>query len=252
MWRIREAAFLGSLVVLSFVITPFFVQAQQEYALLTPDAIIELTNSERREAELSFYRENQMLAAAAEAKAKDMATRSYFAHATPEGEKTWNLVREKGYQFSRVGENLAVKFSDPARVVSSWLASPGHRANLLNEKFVDIGVGVAEGRYQGATTTFVVALIAAPLSSASETAGEVKGEQEPSQESAGLMASLEPEIAEPPAVVVKKEEPKVEAKEEVTLEPPQQQQAAAASVGRFESFRLVLANLLETLWSMFR
>ncbi len=224
---------------------PSTLFAQQEYALLTPEALVKLTNVERREESLALYRVNTMLAAAAEEKAKDMATRGYFSHATPEGEKTWRLVRDEGYQFSRVGENLAVKFSDPERIVSSWLASPGHRANLLNEKFVDIGVGLAEGMYQGATTTFVVALFAAPLPSAQDE-GEVKGEQELPKESAGLMASFEPEIEsesqtdeseELPAAVKEKSAP---------------QQTAAVSAGTIESFRLMFAKLFQDLWALFR
>lgn len=229
------------------LVAPVSISAQAEYALLTPDAIVQRTNSERVAEDLIEYKKNQMLAAAAEEKARDMATRSYFAHATPEGEKTWNLVREKGYAFSRVGENLAVKFSDPSRVVSMWMASPGHRANLLNEKFVDIGVGVAEGRYQGATTTFIVALYAAPLEEQSVVQGEVKGEQEPPHESAGLMASMEPE---PEEVVVKKEQPVVVAKEEIV--PPSEQQAAAASAGHLETFWSLAERFLESFWNFLR
>lgn len=236
----------AALLSLLLAFAPGSVFAQQQYALLTPSAIMELTNSERREAALVQYKENPMLTAAAEEKAQDMATRSYFAHATPEGEKTWNLVRENGYAFSRVGENLAVKFSDPSRVVSMWLASPGHRANILNEKFVDIGVGIAEGAYQGATTTFVVALFAAPLNAANEPVGEVKGEQEPSQESAGLMASLEPETSGSSEVLVKVDESKVVAPEVVP------QQAAAASAGRPDSFRDTITHIFEFMGSLFR
>ncbi len=245
MWRIREAAFFSSLIVLSFACVPLFAHSQEEYALLTSEAIVEQTNLERRAASLPKYRDNDMLATAAEEKARDMATRSYFSHATPEGEKTWNLVRENGYAFSRVGENLAVKFSDPARVVSLWLASPGHRANLLNEKFVDIGVGIAEGVYQGATTTFVVALYATPLTPAKEAIGEVKGEQESSQESAGLLASVEPE-REQEVVPVER------IMETVAAENTPTQQAAVAAVGRFELFRIASINLLHALWGFFR
>ncbi len=245
----KTAVFSWHVILLALaLVLPVSISAQQEYALLTPDAIIRLTNTERSAETLAHYRENKMLAAAAEEKAKDMATRGYFAHATPEGEKTWNLIRERGYVFSRVGENLAVKFSDPSRVVSMWMASPGHRANILNERFVDVGVGIAEGVYQGATTTFVVALYAAPLNGANES-GEVKGEQEPSQESAGLMASLEPEeVSQPEKDIVKKEQPKFVAEEEDVP----QQQASALSAGRFEAFRSVLMSILETWRSLFR
>lgn len=249
MWRIREAAFVSSLVVISFACIPLVALAQEEYALLTSRSIIELTNLERREEALPQYRENRMLTDAAEEKAIDMATRGYFSHATPEGEKSWNLIREHGYAFSRVGENLAVKFSDPERVISSWLASPGHRANILNEKFVDIGVGIAEGVYQGATTTFVVALFGVPAHTAPEERGEVKGEQEPSHESAGLMASFQPEIPEPEkGIALAPEEPNMT----VTVGIQPRQQAAAVSVSRVASFRDGVATILEFLWSLYR
>ncbi len=246
MTTFRLLSGLGVLFVFSSV--PSSVSAQVAYALLTPEAIIQLTNAERSGEALVHYRENQMLTAAAEEKARDMATRNYFAHATPEGEKTWKLIREKGYSFSRVGENLAVKFSAPERAVQMWMASPGHRANILNDKFVDIGVGIAEGVYQGATTTFVVALYAAPLNNANEPTGEVKGDQESPHESAGLMASFEPETTEPEVVIVQKDEPKIVTVEEVTP----QQQVAAVSAGRFESFRSAFVSILEFWWSLVR
>jgi hypothetical protein len=167
------------------------------------------------------------------------------SYATPEGEKTWNRVRDNGYVFSRVGENLAVKFSDPTRIVSSWMASPGHRANLLNEKFVDVGIGLAEGVYQGATTTFVVALFATPATEVN--AGEVKGEQEPAQESAGLMASFEPEPAQAEREIAKTDETKTVTVEDLA---PRQQVAAVSAGPDPESIFERIVALFRMLWSV--
>lgn len=167
------------------------------HALISSSEIVRLTNIERLNASIVSFTRNPQLAAAAKIKAEDMAGRGYFSHTTPEGDKTWSLIKAQGYEFSRVGENLAVKFTDSTNVIGSWLASPGHRANLLNEKFKDIGVGIAEGMYQGATTTFVVALFGAPMGDMhdeSETSIEISNEDATYvSESAGLMAALQPE-----------------------------------------------------------
>jgi uncharacterized protein YkwD len=245
MWRVQRTAFVSLLMAPFFVCAPFLAYAQEEYTLLTSHAIIALTNAERKTEMLNEYRENKMLAVAAKEKAQDMATRGYFSHATPEGEKTWNRVRDNGYVFSRVGENLAVKFSDPTRIVSSWMASPGHRANLLNEKFVDVGIGLAEGVYQGATTTFVVALFATPATEVN--AGEVKGEQEPAQESAGLMASFEPEPAQAEREIAKTDETKTVTVEDLA---PRQQVAAVSAGPDPESIFERIVALFRMLWSV--
>ena len=61
-----------------------------------------------------------------------------------------------GYDFSSAGENLAVNFSDSKDVIDAWMNSPEHRANILSNKFTEIGVATAMGTYEGSQVVFVV------------------------------------------------------------------------------------------------
>ncbi len=124
--------------------------------------VISLTNKQRQTAQARELRENAVLARAAQAKAEDMAAQGYFSHTGPDGKRPWAWFREAGYAYKYAGENLAVKFVDSGQVVTAWMNSPTHRANMVNTRFTEIGVGVAEGIYQGKSATFVVQFFAAP------------------------------------------------------------------------------------------
>jgi hypothetical protein len=89
-------------------------------------------------------------------KANDMAAKSYFAHTSPEGLTPWYWFKKAGYVFSYAGENLAVNFRETQDVENALLASPTHRANILDPHFTEIGIATAEGIYKGNTATFVV------------------------------------------------------------------------------------------------
>ena len=67
-----------------------------------------------------------------------------------------------GYPFKYAGENLAINFQDSKEVSDAWLASPEHKANILNPKFTEIGIATAQGMYSGKNATFVVQLFGTP------------------------------------------------------------------------------------------
>lgn len=123
---------------------------------ISPSAIVELTNKQRQEAGLNLLKENKLLDEAAAAKAADMFTRDYWAHNAPDGTQPWSFVLNSGYSYLHAGENLARDFRDPASVVTAWMKSPSHRANLISSKYQDIGVAVVDGRLNGVETTLVV------------------------------------------------------------------------------------------------
>lgn len=106
--------------------------------------------------------ENELLDAAAQAKAEDMAARGYFAHVGPDGEEPWVWLERAGYEYAYAGENLAVRFNDSKDVVDAWMASPTHRANIVKANYQEIGVGLAEGTYKGGPATFVVQYFGSP------------------------------------------------------------------------------------------
>jgi uncharacterized protein YkwD len=98
--------------------------------------IIELTNSERSKAGLQLLGYNSQLAAAAEIHSKGMANGDYFDH-----RNLTERVRQQGYQYSYIGENVSAVASTAEAIVQSWMNSPGHRANILNPEYKEIGVG---------------------------------------------------------------------------------------------------------------
>lgn len=89
------------------------------------------------------------LDAAALAHASDMATRDYFAHRGKDGREPRDRVRAAGYAARLTGENIAFGPESAEEVVSGWLASAGHCANLMDGRFRHMGIGFATGREPG-------------------------------------------------------------------------------------------------------
>ncbi|MFZ2484702.1 MAG: CAP domain-containing protein [Minisyncoccia bacterium] len=124
--------------------------------------LVDLTNSNRLSQNIDPLEFNPILASAAQLKANDMAAKSYFAHTSPEGKTPWYWFTEGGYKFIYAGENLAVNFVDSEDVVQAWMNSQGHRANILNNKFTEIGIAMSPGVYNGRDTLYVVQLFGQP------------------------------------------------------------------------------------------
>lgn len=148
-------------VILSQVLVP---QGPNVFlaAVLRSD-VIEYTSEARVEEGGQALTENELLDAAAQAKAEDMASKGYFAHVGPGGEEPWVWLERAGYEYSYAGENLAVRFNDSRDVVDAWMASPAHRANIVKPAYQEIGVGLAEGTYKGGPATFVVQYFGTPV-----------------------------------------------------------------------------------------
>ncbi|MDB5181341.1 MAG: hypothetical protein JWP13_104 [Candidatus Saccharibacteria bacterium] len=124
--------------------------------------IIALSNQERINNGLPVLGYNPQLAAAAEAKARDMFAKDYWAHNAPDGTPPWAFITAAGYAYVTAGENLAKDFDTSTAVVAGWMNSAGHRANILNSAFKETGVAAINGTLQGSATTLVVAMYAAP------------------------------------------------------------------------------------------
>jgi uncharacterized protein YkwD len=86
---------------------------------------------------------------AAENHARDMAKRKYFEHRGRDGSQPKDRVLRAGYQSRLTGENIALGPQSAEEVVAGWLDSPGHCANIMDSRFVDIGVGLATGKQRG-------------------------------------------------------------------------------------------------------
>lgn len=107
--------------------------------------VVDLVNAERAKNRCGALKANAKLQEAAQAHTDDMAARNYFDHNSPDGKSARDRINATGYTWSRIGENIARGQQDAAAVVTAWMNSPGHRANILNCDFTEIGVGVKFG-----------------------------------------------------------------------------------------------------------
>ncbi|WP_329285983.1 CAP domain-containing protein [Streptomyces sp. NBC_00691] len=106
------------------------------------DQVIALVNAERAKAGCGPLSANATLTRAAQGHSDDMAARDFFDHTNPDGAGPGERVTAAGYPWSTYGENIAMGQSSPAQVMESWMNSPGHRANILNCDFKEIGIGI--------------------------------------------------------------------------------------------------------------
>ncbi|MFI6146841.1 sigma-70 family RNA polymerase sigma factor [Streptomyces sp. NPDC051109] len=107
--------------------------------------VIALVNSERAAAGCGPLKEDPQLRSAAQGHSDDMAARDFFDHTNPDGADPGKRTTAAGYRWSTYGENIARGQQTAASVMDSWMKSPGHRANILNCSFKDIGVGIHSG-----------------------------------------------------------------------------------------------------------
>lgn len=132
---------------------------------LTRAGVIEQTNNERTQFGLAPLHENSKLNQDAELKLSDMFEKQYFEHESPDGKGPSDLADKVGYKYLVVGENLAEgAFQNDKDLVQAWMDSPGHRANILHDKFQEIGVAVGKGEFEGKTVWLAVQSFGAPAS----------------------------------------------------------------------------------------
>jgi uncharacterized protein YkwD/murein DD-endopeptidase MepM/ murein hydrolase activator NlpD len=112
------------------------------------ERVVVLTNQERARRGLPPLKPNGVLHEAARLHAEDMARHAYFSHQGRDGRSSMLRMRALGYEGNAFGENIAMGQRTPEEVVQSWMKSAGHRENILNRAFREMGVGVAE-RNQG-------------------------------------------------------------------------------------------------------
>lgn len=111
-------------------------------------AVLTLVNQERGKAGCGPLTADSRLATAARLHSEDMAARGFFDHTTPDGVTFDQRITKAGYRWSGAAENIAKGQTTPASVMDSWMHSPGHRANILNCGFKNIGIGLG---HQGST-----------------------------------------------------------------------------------------------------
>jgi uncharacterized protein YkwD len=117
--------------------------------------VLERLNEVRAKEGLHPLRVDLSLLRAARDHTRDMIERDFFDHINPDGLAFWDRARAQGYPSSYIGENLAAGYLKAADAMAGWMESPGHRANILNPDFEEIGIGMLEGGSMGAYWTQV-------------------------------------------------------------------------------------------------
>ncbi|MGG4131535.1 CAP domain-containing protein [Paenibacillus sp. PvP094] len=115
--------------------------AQSDFAA----QVVKLVNAERAKAGLSALASDALLDKVALAKAKDMSNNNYFDHQSPTYGSPFDMMKQFGVTYSYAGENIAKGQKTPQEVVTAWMNSEGHRANILSKNFTQIGVGYYNG-----------------------------------------------------------------------------------------------------------
>ena len=111
--------------------------------------VIKLTNKEREKAGCKALKSNTALKTAAQKHSADMAKKDYFSHTGKDGRSPFDRMTDAGYAYSAAAENIAAGQRTPADVVKGWMNSAGHKANILNCAYSEIGVGYAKGGSYG-------------------------------------------------------------------------------------------------------
>jgi uncharacterized protein YkwD len=125
------------------------------------DSVVAAMNRERAAHGLGPLRLEPRLTAAAGDRVDDMLAKRYFAHVSPDGIQPFTWVRANGYRYRIVGENLALGYRSGQATVAGWMGSPGHRENILQRGFNEVGIAVAESSpSRGDRGPLVVALYA--------------------------------------------------------------------------------------------
>ncbi len=163
------AVYLG-IVVAIFVAPQYFRRLQ--IALLTGAApfgsgdVVSLANAARDELGLPELKLNPALSKAAEAKARDMFEKQYFAHYSPENKTPWDFIHEAGYSYLAAGENLAIDYATAESAQAGFMNSPTHRSNILNKLYTEMGAAAVQGEFEGRPSIMIVQYFGKPRAAA--------------------------------------------------------------------------------------
>lgn len=108
------------------------------------DRVFELANGERTSQGLSPLARNSLLDAAGLRHAQDMRANNFFDHTGSDGSDVSVRATDAGYTWTMIGENIGMGSVSPEDMMDGWMNSPGHRANILNPDFTELGVAIDE------------------------------------------------------------------------------------------------------------
>ncbi len=124
--------------------------AQTQSSTAQAEQVLKLVNAERAKVGANALKLDATLNKVATVKAKDMADNGYFSHDSPTYGSPFEMMRSFGVtQYRTAGENIAAGQKSAQAVMNSWMNSSGHRANILNKSYTNLGVGYYEGGTYG-------------------------------------------------------------------------------------------------------
>lgn len=124
------------------------IPGQDAGVLAYEEEVIRLVNEVREKNGLKPLTKNWELCRVARYKSQDMVENRYFSHTSPTYGSPFQMMKAFGLAYRTAGENIAFGQRTPQEVMNAWMNSDGHRANILNPSFTQIGVGyAANGRY---------------------------------------------------------------------------------------------------------
>lgn len=153
MWKIAARYQVGISEIISAnpqVKNPALIYPGQKLTIPTvtttaqENEVARLVNVERARAGLQSLKLNWQLSRCARYKSADMASKGYFDHNSPTYGSPFTMMQNFGLRFSAAGENIAYGQRTPAEVMRDWMNSPGHRSNIMNRTYNEIGVGLAK------------------------------------------------------------------------------------------------------------
>ena len=159
MWKLAVKYQVGTSEIIhanTQIKDPNLIYPGQVLTIPQPDAavssyeaeVIRLVNEIRVQNGLSALKANWELSRVARYKSQDMADNRYFSHTSPTYGTPFEMIRAFGLSYRTAGENIAYGQATPQAVVTAWMNSSGHRANILSSSYTQIGVGyAAKGRY---------------------------------------------------------------------------------------------------------
>ncbi len=144
---------------------------------LDPAGILSWTNKYRADYGLPALSSNDLLVEASTRKVQEMFQEQYFDHVSPSGVTPAELVLSVGYNYKYTGENLAMgDFADEKALVDAWMLSPGHRENLLNKNYTEIGIATGKNEILNHNTWLAVQEFASPAPNCSAPSTALQAE----------------------------------------------------------------------------
>lgn len=113
------------------------------------EAVLKLVNEERAKQNLKPLTLSSKLTDIATMKSKDMADKGYFDHTSPTYGSPFQMLQDFGVHYTAAGENIAAGQQTPEEVMNAWMNSSGHRANIMNANYTELGVGYYTGGQYG-------------------------------------------------------------------------------------------------------